>query len=249
MSAKETLVQAITRQRSSMTSTGVLDLSGNIRCESLKDVGSQKKLTELRLNDSPVTSLHTLPPQPIMKTLIADNSKIETLAGLGSQPRLGKLSLINTPVSHTPNFRLSVLLCVGPRLTSLNGSPITKAERKMAGCYPPIAKHLVSCGWIVQFPPPSELDFRYLADQFNINGREEDFVMPPMPLDLEEHTGAGEENAEGDVTFPNKLAGILRPLGFAIRCGPEMNSDIVKAVSRICQVVTKIEEAGLADGE
>lgn len=249
MSAKETLLQALNRQRSSLTSTGILDLSGNIRCDGLKDVGSQKKLTELRLNDSPLTSLHTLPPQPIMKTLIADNSKIETLAGLGSQPRLGRLSLINTPVSQTPNFRLSALLCVGPRLSLLNGTPITKAERKMAGCYPPIAKHLVSCGWIVQFPPPSELDFRYLADQFNINGRDDDFVMPPMPLDLDEQAPKSEEKDESDVSFANKLANILRPLGFAIRCGPDMNSDIVKAVSRICDVVAKIEEAGIADGE
>ena len=240
---QETLSEALCRQRSQMTTSGVLDLSGKIRCESLKDVGSQKKLVTLFLNESPLTSLHTLPPQPCMKALIADGSCLETLAGLGNQPRLGELSLVDTPVAQHPNFRLSALICVGPRLSLLNGKPVKKIERRMAACYPPVAKYLVGCGWMAQFPPPSQLDFEYLAEEFEINAREEDFMMPPVPEDLVEKFQKTQKPEETD-TFSQKMAALLQPLGFAIRWGQEMNSDIIKAVRRICDTLALIEQSG-----
>lgn len=237
----ETLSEAIVRQRTQMTSTGVLDLSGKIRYESLKDVGSQKRVTKLILNESPLTSFHTLPPQPAMKALIADGAAVETLAGLGNQPRLGELSLIGTPVAQHPSFRLSALVCVGPRLSILNKKPIRKVERQMAACFPPVAKYLVSCGWMVQFPPPSRQDFEYLADEFDINASEEDFAMPPLPLNLVGMTTLMDKDVEPGKTFAQRMAALLEPLGFGIRRGPEMNGDILKAVRRICDTVAMIE--------
>jgi hypothetical protein len=241
--AREPLKQALQRQRRRMSLNGLLDLSGNIEFpgESLAGLGSQKALVELHLNFSPLTSLHTLPPQPCLKTIIADNSRIDSLAGLGVQPRLMIISFIGAPVSDQENFRLTALVGIGTRLSFINGVQVTKTERRQAQAFPPIAKHLVGSGWLVQYPPPSELDFRYLAEQFGIVGKDEDFVSKLGPITVFTDEKVPQKEKNRPIGFGEKIATILRPLGFGIRCGNDMNSDILKAITKICDVVEKIE--------
>jgi Leucine-rich repeat (LRR) protein len=247
MTRQKTLSDAIHLQRARLNDTGIFDLSGDIKFERhdvLAQLGSQKALKKLILNNSPLTSLHTLPPQPSLKELIADGSKLETLAGIGRQNRLMVLSLIKTPVGANINFRLSALICVGPRLSSINGEPVTNIERRKAQSYPPIAKHLVSAGWIVQYPPPSKADFRYLATQWGIAAEEEDFIapVPPHPDDISQSTLENQDDGEPRA-LPEKLGALLRPLGFAIRSGLDLSSDVYHAVSLICDAIAQIEKS------
>jgi hypothetical protein len=100
---------------------------------------------------------------------------------------------------------------------------------------------LVACGWIVQYPPPSKLDFRYLAQQFKIRVKAEDLVAVLPAPDVE---APNEEQPMNDsVTLADKISDILRPMGFAIRIGQKQNHDILNAVARMCKIATKIEAA------
>lgn len=250
----ETLWEALQRQRRMMALNGELDLS-NVTTEDLSSLGSQKALKTLKLVQSQLTTLHTLPSQPLMKSIIADNSRIETLGGLANQPRLAQISFKDTPLSEQENFRLAAIICIGPRLSKINGQPVTQSERRMANCYPPIAKYLVASGWVVQYPPPSKQDFRYLADQFSVPYTDEDLEssQPIVPASPPSSPRKGDSQSQSQSqtqqSFGNQIASILRPLGFAIRCGPEMNDDIINAVSRICEVITKIDELNQEEEE
>lgn len=239
---QETLWEALQRQRRLMSLNGVLDIS-NVSTEDLSPLGSQKSLIELKLVKSAISSLHTLPIQPSMKIITGDYSRIQSFGGLANQPRLSQISFIGTPLTEQDNFRIAAIICIGPRLSKINGIPVTKSERRKAACYPPIAKYLVSSGWIVSYPPPSKLDFRYIADQLNVPYTNEDLVSTNPIIDASQ-SGIQKDisqSREETSAFNQKIASILRPLGFAIRCGPEMNEDIVNAVSNMCSVVAKIE--------
>ncbi|OHT13301.1 hypothetical protein TRFO_16634 [Tritrichomonas foetus] len=244
--SKETLKQALQRQRRQMSLKGVLDFTG-IQTDNLADLNQQNALVELIINDSSIKNFSTLKEQKNMKSIIADNSKIQTLAGLSIQPRLSKISLINTPIGNTENFRIAALVAIGQRLSSINGIPVTKSERRMAQCYPPIAKRLVDHGWALQYPPPSLLDFKYLVKKFGLGGVSEEEYLAQLPPPKNLSPPASPKKSQilvddiQDQSFSEKVAGILRPLGFAIRYGAEMNNDILSAVSSICEVVSKIE--------
>lgn len=269
-SANETLLQALQRQRRQLSMRGVLNFSG-IKTDNLARIGNQQALVELILNDSSITSFATLQPQKRLKSIIADNSKVQVLSGLSIQPRLSSVSLRNTPVSKDEYFRIELLVVVGPRLSIINGSPVTQNERRMAQSYPPVARRLVEAGWILQYPPPSKYDFIYLTKQFKIENVSKDEynlqLPPPLPekppsspvspkaeksgqqSNLQsptQNSEKGEQSLEqiemnDDLSFCDKVAAILRPLGFAIRNGPEMVNDITTSVESICDVVSKIE--------
>jgi hypothetical protein len=241
MSKVETLAACLQRQRRSLSMTGILEISAGVvlpRKAPLSPLGSVKPLVELRLSDTPLTSFESLLAQPCLKVLIADNSQIASLVGLQRQNRLATLSLIATPVSQHEFFRLTALLVAGQHLTSLNGQPITQTERKMALSFPPIAKKLAEAGWIVQYPPPSDLDFQYLARQFGIRAQDTDYVPgaspPPSPV-------KADQQSPEPGRFSERVAAILRPLGFGIRPGALMPQDICHAITRLCEVVKKVE--------
>lgn len=270
ISPNETLIQALQRQRRQLSMKGVLNFSG-IKTDNLSRIGNQHALVELVLNDSSITSFGTLQAQKRLKSIIADNSKVQVLSGLSIQPRLSSVSLRNTPVSKDEYFRVELLVVVGPRLSLINGSPVTPNERRMAQSYPPIARRLVESGWVLQYPPPSKYDFIYLAKQFKIeNVSKDEFntqLPPPIPekvpsppgspktekSELQSNVQSPTQNSEreqsleqiemnDELTFCDKVAAILRPLGFAIRNGPEMVNDITTSVESICDVVSKIED-------
>jgi hypothetical protein len=156
---------------------------------------------------------------------------------------LTELSMIGAPVSEHETFRLSALILL-PKLSKINNQFVTQLERRTAQAYPPIARALISAGWMAVYPPPSESDFRYLAGQFEIECSEKDVIVPsPLPP---RHTYSP-PTSPGEAAGPagrlsQRITAILRPLGFAIRNGPTMNTDIVDAVDTICAVVDKLEQ-------
>jgi hypothetical protein len=251
MSIGLSLAEVLLRQRAQLSKTHQLDLSGNIRYERhdvLGQLGSQRSLHTLVLKDSPLTTFKTLPRQPFLKTLIAQDSKVENLCGLHNQPRLATVDLSGTPVSQCETFRLCLCICVGARLASINGIPVVESERLMAKCYPPIAKALVGLGWIASYPPPSKLDFQYLAAHFGIEATDEDCTAPGPPPDLPFFSPeSAKVSVSEPVTFPEQLSQILRPLGFPIRAGKDQSGDILKAVAQICRIIHSIEKVATSE--
>jgi hypothetical protein len=243
----ESISSALKRQRRRLGADHKLDLSGPIQFDELLGLcrlGVQKLLKELDLSNAPLTSLHTLQAQPWLKSLRADNSRIEVLTGLERQTALSSLSLVGAPVAERQNFRIGALI-VAPKLADINGEKVTMAERRMAQTYPPIAKALIGAGWVVQYPPPSEADFRFLAKTFDVNVDEKDCVLPATAGVPPSKSAAGSpEKEEKEVSFGERVAGMLGDLGFPIRIGERMEEDILESVGVLCSVVTKIE--GLA---
>jgi hypothetical protein len=118
----------------------------------------------------------------------------------------------------------------------------------MAQSYPPIAKTLVSLGWIATYPPPSKLDFQYLAAHFGLEATEEDITAPVAPPDVPLYSPESEKMSMSEQpSFPDQLTQILRPLGFPIRAGSDQNDDILKAVSQICRIIHAIEKVATTD--
>lgn len=246
----QSLQQALTIKRRELATSGLLDWK-EIRFNDFRALGSQKSLKKLDISNSSVTSLHTLQPQPQLKEIICDGSKLNSFAGLSSQPRLSSFSFKNTPLANTENSRLAAIICIGPRLSLLNGTPVTRKERQLAACYPPVAQFLVENGWVVKYPLPSIHDFHFLADQFGINTRPEDFVAkcPPPAEDVKETENQPSFDFSDDMSttsasssqLTHRLSSIIRPLGFAIQGGNEERRDIVKAVAMICDTIEAIE--------
>ena len=225
---------------SSIASTGILDLSC-IDIDSLSFVGSQESLKELRLNCTSLKSLDSLQMQPNLEEITSNHSKIEALSGLDMHPKLSRISLIDTPVSETKYFRLAALIMTENRLTSINRVVVTDDERRMSKEFPTFAKQLINAGWAVTYPPPSEMDFVYLANKFNVE------IPTGATLTKSNCIDAHEENNYHVEGFNNEVAELLRQLGFPIRCGEKMNDDIIKSVSDMCDTVKKIEEMKIVD--
>ena len=248
----QSLQQSLTVSRRELATTGFLNWR-EVQFTDFRGLGSQKQLKKLDLSNSNVSSLHTLQPQPQLKEIICDGSKLNNLAGLSAQPRLTSFSFKNTPLYNVENSRIAALICIGTRLSKLNGTPITQKERQIAACYPPIAQYLVENGWVVKYPPPSIHDFKFLADQFGINAKTSDFIakQPPPDVDLptQENPPSFDFSDDNDFTAGNfastsltqRLASMIRPLGFAIQTGNEERRDIVKAIAMICDAVQTIE--------
>jgi hypothetical protein len=239
------LADALKRQRSQLGSHGILDFSGNVRFppDGLTKLGVQKALVELRLNNFPLSSLESLAGQPKLRVIIADDSKIASLAGLDRHPWLTSLSFVNAPVSQIENFRLAATI-IAPKVVSINGTTVTKTDRRFAAAYPPIARALVAAGWIVQYPPPSEPDFRYIASQLHVSGSDPDFKVPASLVkgtSPPTSPSRAEPEPEAPASWAQKAAAILAPLGFPIRSGPHIGQDIFSAVRLLCNVVTKVE--------
>ena len=239
----EIFAQSLQRQRRTMSLNGLLDFS-DLPIKDLTQLSQQSALIKLVLNKVPIKSFDTLKEQKNLKEIVADDSKLESFSGLSQQPRLAKISFKNTPLAATENFRIAALVSIGQRLSVINDVPVTKAERRKAQCYPPIAKRLIDNGWVLQFPPPSLLDFQYLAKKFKIKKLNDDDYKAPLPPPSEESapTSPKKQVDPSTLSFGERVASILRPLGFAIRFGPNMNEDIVSAVETICNVVAKIED-------
>jgi hypothetical protein len=150
----ESLRDAVSRQRQSLASKGTLDLSGKVRfpASDLLSLSTLPTLTTLILTGCPLKSLESLPPQPCLKTVSADRSYVEVFRGLNSHPSLASISFVGAPIADAVNYRIAALLLI-PRLSVVNGVVVSASERALRDRYPPVARQLVSAGWIVQAPP------------------------------------------------------------------------------------------------
>jgi len=240
-SVLNSLPQSLNICRRELSETGYLGWQ-RVTFTDLRSLGCQKKLKILDISYSEIESLHTLMSQPSMIKIVADNSKIANFAGLSCQPRLRDISFINTPLSQSDNFRLAAIVCIGPRLSVINNIPVSKQERRIAEAYPPISRYLIEAGWILQYPLPSPHDFIYLANKFGINAQSSDFeAKAHPPSDINALHIAKLPDNEISTSLSHKLASILRPLGFPIQNGKEMNEDILKSVETICSTIQLIE--------
>jgi hypothetical protein len=158
-------------QRVQLSSKGILNLSQPdpdvppIRLRTLAALGTQQRLKILDISKTPLTGLQTLPAQPRLEEIIANETRIDTYTGLGRHPRLKSLWLVGTPVSDFPQFRLTCCILVGPHLTSINGKPVTPSERSIASEYPLLARYLIDAGWAVEVPTPSLERFIELSNE------------------------------------------------------------------------------------
>ncbi|OHT16372.1 hypothetical protein TRFO_13215 [Tritrichomonas foetus] len=122
----------------------------------------------LDLSFSSITSLEGLAVQPKIENLILDGSMIGSFKNASSISNITKISLQNTPVSKIPNYKISLLLVCGKNLTIIDGRVIPNRIRQKAETYPPVAARLVDCGWIAEYPCPSEEDLKDLCISYGI---------------------------------------------------------------------------------
>lgn len=242
----ESLPLALKIKRSELNSKGKLDWRG-VKFQDLRGLGSQKKLQFLDISYSEIQSLHTMQPQPALREIVADYSSLKTFAGISNQPKLSRFSFTNTPLAQTKNSRLAAIIVMGTMASVINGKAVTAKERKIAASYPPVAKYLIESGWVLQYPPPNIFDFQFLADEFKLKISIEDLDPKQEPVEglytsLYDDTGEPSEFNDDFTPFNERLASILRPMGFAIQNGPEKNKDIARAVNMIADTILCVEE-------
>ena len=161
-----------------LAQTGKLDLSGEA-FDDLSFVGSRPSMKQLDLSFTPLKTIEGLMLQPRLDTLIADSSELSNFKNFRAVQKISSISIRNTPVSHLPNFKLSLLIVIGPSLRVINGQYISKKLREKAAQFPPIASDLVNCGWIAEYPCPEEPELDEISKGFGLIEPEEDsFELP-----------------------------------------------------------------------
>lgn len=239
------LRQEISKQKVQLSRNGTLVFK-NIKMPSI-DIGVQKALIMLEVHDTDLTSFEALKPQPMLKEICVSNTPISNFKGLGAQTKLANLNFVNTPISDQKFFRLAALVAIGPKLSVINDVNVTRTERLKAQCYPPIAKKLLDEGWILQYPVPSKEDFQFAAQKFNINYEDSELEVSKYdnistsPISTKGKKSKQKNNEQK--SFVEEAAEILLPLGFAIRSGENMVSDIIDSVDSLIQIATLAENA------
>lgn len=277
LSAQRKLQYKLSTQRHSLVTKGLLNLS---KCEitDLEPIGTQLRLKTLNLSGiSSLKSLATLPPQPDLREIIADDTAIDSYAGISRHPRLESISLIGTPISKRPNFCLSVLVLAGPRLTRVNGKLVSDRQRREANAYPIIARFLIENGWNIEIPIPTPDRFRELAKEKGIKIRGVDaefsndeamrYMRPPPNLmkdiveaerfqtEIEERTS---EQTNSDRELVRDVVGLLKGIGINLKerdddagDGEEDvkdEEDVLNAVGALCKVVCRLKDVIALDG-
>ncbi|OHS93702.1 hypothetical protein TRFO_40023 [Tritrichomonas foetus] len=250
-------------QRTSLSREGLLNLS-DLRIDSLKDLGTQKYLKTLNISETDIASLESLPPQPNLQQIVCDNTDIDSFVGLSRHPKLKSVSFLHTPLSERENFRLSCLVIVGQMLSVINGVPVTQRERIQAAEYPVISRYLLEAGWDIQVPVPSIDDFRELAMDFRLklkgcdleftNDESQKYLIPPPQLvpintfqvadfdeDLEDDEMETPKDIDLDIDLQNFIYEKLHSIGINVTKGPNMQREIVAAVSGLADLVKNFE--------
>jgi hypothetical protein len=256
-------------QRGALVSTGTLDLSpparpgpGHLasisRLKDLTELSVQPHLKILNLSGLPLESLATLPAQPGLTTLIADNSQIASYTGLSRHPRLKSVSFSGAPVAERPNFRLSLAVVVGQHLASINGCPISAKERALANKYPLVARALIELGWDVETPVPSVAQFKALAGEYNVKLKGVDsefrtlegqrYLRPPPVLPTKETPQAAAEFPPAEVEpAESGISGLALALRaklaeIDIRVARD-EEEVFEAVESLVRIARQLQEA------
>jgi hypothetical protein len=257
-------------QRTNLGTSGLISLR-SAPVTSLALLKRQPKLRVLDISKTPLTSLESLESQDALTEIIADESALADFRGLDRHPKLAKFSSISTPLAERPHFRLASLIVIGPMLSSINGSPVTTAERNQIRSFPKIAKHLLFSGWALEVRDIPEDEYKRIAHDRHvaINGRPFDtlekgeikalFQLPVMPKSKAEierevteyveeiQTQAQRLQEQAEEELAGQIAHQLARIGINVRPGPEMKDEIIEALGGLADVVRVLEEA--ADGE
>jgi hypothetical protein len=253
-------------QRQNLGASGLISLR-SAPVTSLALLKRQPKLRVLDISKTGLTSLESLEPQDALTEIIADESALADFRGLDRHPKLAKFSAISTQLADSPNFRLASLIVIGPMLSSINGSPVTPAERNQIRSFPKIAKYLLLYGWTLEVRDIPEDEYKRIAQQRHvaINGRPFDslekseiralFQLPVMPKskaeierevteyieEIETQAQRLQEQAEDELA--GQIAQQLGRIGINVRPGPEMKGEILEALGGLADVVRVLEEA------
>lgn len=162
-----------------LAQTGKLDLSGEA-FDDLSFVGSRPSMKQLDLSFTPIQTIEGLQLQPKLDTLIADSSELVNFKNFRAVQKISSISIKNTPASHLPNFKLSLLIVIGPSLRVINGQYISSKLREKASQFPPIASDLINCGWMAEYPCPDESDLEKISQSYGLADIEEDIDEIPQ---------------------------------------------------------------------
>jgi hypothetical protein len=203
-------------------------------------------LRVLDISSTPIKSLRTLAPQPILQEIIAIGSTLEDYGGLPRQPHLKTISFQSTPLSDHENFRLSCLVLVGPHLSMINGDPVTKSERNAAIEYPLIAKSLIESGWEIECPVPPKEKFKELANDFQLKLRGVDpgftseearrYLRPPPAIGARREPPEPESEPQDDELILG-IRATLRTIGVHVK--PE-GSEVLRAVAKLADILNEL---------
>lgn len=151
-----------------LAKTGTLNLSAEVM-EDLSFVGCRETMKKLDLSFTHLTSLVGLAYQPKLDSLILDSSDLINFKNFRAVQKISSISLRNTPAAATPNFKLSLLLVIGPSLRVINGQRVSDRLREKAKQYPEIASDLVNCGWMAQYPCPDDLEMEDISQGYGLS--------------------------------------------------------------------------------
>lgn len=163
-----------------LAKTGTLDLSGEA-VDDLSFVGSRDCLKKLDLSYTHLQTIEGLAFQPRIESLVLDGCDLANFKNFRAVQRASSISVRDTPVSRTPNFRLSLILVIGPGLRVINGQKVTEKLRERAGEFPGFASDLVNCGWLAEYPVPQTGELDKVAREFGLAGSEEMFEEEEEP--------------------------------------------------------------------
>jgi hypothetical protein len=252
-------------QRPILARTGVLSLVDRPPSK-LSFLATQRHLKTLDLTGTPFESLDDLQPQPILSNLLVDKcANLSSFLGLDRHPRLAQLSALETPLAARPRFRVAALIVVGPHLSTLNRTPITRQEREEAKAYPAIVKHLLLAGRDLEDRTHDE--FREIAIErgIEVNGRrfedldpaEASALLGPRPAFIP-RTRADDERELGELEkqeqkaarkseaaereLADRLAEQLGRIGVRVNLGPSVKDEILAAVTALTDVVKLLDE-------
>lgn len=248
-------------QRSLLSSRGILDFS-NQNITNLSELGNQKCLKTLILDKTPLESLKTVPPQPFLRKITANNSSLSSYAGLSRFPQLRSISFKNTPLSNKPNFRICCTIVGSSTLQEINGVKITKDERFLARQYPLITKILLENQWDLVIPPPSADEFRQIVinRKLVIQNVDPDFSNEvaesylQLPVSLSTRKLQKSENNDDfmfededqdllDEELTDNLIEVLSTIGLRIPKDEEAQDDILDALTMLSEILQDLATA------
>lgn len=246
-------------QRQSLSSSGFVTLKGQKGITSLEEFGTQHRLKTLDLTGTPLKSLSTLAGQPWLTKLILNNSSIESYEGLSRHPRLEEISATGTALADRPNFRLALVILVGPKLRYINGTKVKLSERQDAASFPRLAKLLIEAGWDPTDKTLSVQEYRKLVDEYDLvvgdarladdEERFGELINPPavfVPHEAKSESAADDKVAEAAAKKEEKLvkdlATVLSRIGIRVQQGEKRKEEIVVAVSQLAELAKMVDE-------
>lgn len=246
------LKQQLALQRRSLSLSGSIDFSGK-SVFNLSPIGEQPKLQTLNLSNTLIESLESLPLQPNLHELIADDTNLNTFSGFTRLNKVQKLSLVNTPLSEKENFRISCLVTIGPKLCTINDEPITPRERKIASQYPIIAKYLIEAGWPIVIPCPSNEELlkaskkyrvriKPTSSEYSLEEQTETYFRPPPTFSslscLKDDVKSGLFSDDlNDFDLAEVIAKKLQSIGINVTKGESCQEEILQVVKSLTKIV------------